>query len=122
MREDPFLLYVSFYSVHTPLISREDLKRKYQARAEKLGLFEKEQFTEEEQNFLTTRPARDMTVKHLLTHTSGLTYDFMARTNVDAAYAELGVDWLCVGLPAATRAGFCDALQRFADEILARSA
>ena len=32
------LTYLSFYSVHTPLISREDLKKKYQAKKEKLGL------------------------------------------------------------------------------------
>jgi arylsulfatase A-like enzyme len=28
-RDKPFLAYLSFYSVHTPLISREDLKQKY---------------------------------------------------------------------------------------------
>jgi CubicO group peptidase (beta-lactamase class C family) len=32
-----------------------------------------------------------MTIRHLLTHTSGLTYGFMERTNVDAAYRALGV-------------------------------
>ena len=32
-----------------------------------------------------------MTVADLLTHTSGLTYGFMYRTNVDAAYRELGI-------------------------------
>ena len=31
-REEPFLVYLSFYSVHTPLISREDLKQKYLER------------------------------------------------------------------------------------------
>src|SRR4029434_8039994 len=34
---------------------------------------------------------RPMTVRDLLTHTSGLTYGFMERTNVDAAYRKLGV-------------------------------
>lgn len=29
-REHPFLVYLSFYSVHTPLMSREDLKKKYE--------------------------------------------------------------------------------------------
>ena len=37
-------------------------------------------------NFLTSRPKRHMTIKDLLSHMSGLTYDFMLRTNVDAAY------------------------------------
>ncbi|MCP3982869.1 MAG: beta-lactamase family protein [bacterium] len=39
-----------------------------------------------------TRPCdRPMTVRDLLTHTSGLTYGFMERTNVDAAYRKLAV-------------------------------
>lgn len=38
----------------------------------------------------TTDPAsRPMTVRDLLTHTSGLTYGFMERTGVDAAYRRL---------------------------------
>jgi CubicO group peptidase (beta-lactamase class C family) len=36
--------------------------------------------------FLTTPPARPMKVVDLVTHTSGLTYGFLNRTNVDAAY------------------------------------
>ncbi len=39
-----------------------------------------------------TRPVeRPMTIRDLLTHTSGLTYGFMERTNVDRAYRRLGV-------------------------------
>ena len=41
--------------------------------------------------FLTTRPERPMTIRDLMTHTSGLTYSFMESTNVDAAYRKLGV-------------------------------
>jgi CubicO group peptidase (beta-lactamase class C family) len=41
--------------------------------------------------FVTAPPARPMTIRDLLTHTSGLTYGFMERTNVDAAYRALGV-------------------------------
>jgi arylsulfatase A-like enzyme len=37
-KEEPFLAYLSFYSVHTPLQSREDLKQKYLNKKEKLGL------------------------------------------------------------------------------------
>jgi CubicO group peptidase (beta-lactamase class C family) len=36
--------------------------------------------------FLTTPPLRPMKVVDLVTHTSGLTYGFMNRTNVDQAY------------------------------------
>lgn len=37
-RDKPFLAYLSFYSVHTPLMSRPDLRAKYQAKRERLGL------------------------------------------------------------------------------------
>ena len=47
---EPFLVYLSFYSVHTPLMCPEPLKKKYQEKAEKLGLKEKTAFAPEEQN------------------------------------------------------------------------
>jgi CubicO group peptidase (beta-lactamase class C family) len=43
-------------------------------------------------NFLTVPAQRAMTIRDLFTHMSGLTYGFMQRTNVDAAYRELGMD------------------------------
>lgn len=43
-------------------------------------------------HFLTTPSTSVMTVRDLLTHMSGLTYGFMQRTNVDAAYRKLGLD------------------------------
>ncbi|HEY5072216.1 MAG TPA: serine hydrolase domain-containing protein [Caulobacteraceae bacterium] len=42
-------------------------------------------------SFLTTRPLRPMKVVDLVTHTSGLTYGFMMRTSVDAAYRKARV-------------------------------
>ena len=42
-------------------------------------------------NFVTDACERPMNVKDLLTHMSGLTYDFMVATNVDAAYRKAGV-------------------------------
>lgn len=57
-KSKPFLAYLSFYSVHTPLISRTDLRDKYRAKAEKQGLLEKPQFADEEQNFLTKKPRK----------------------------------------------------------------
>ena len=53
----------------------------------KLGVFETGKYP----NFLTRRPARPMTIRDLLTHQSGLTYGFMERTNVDAAYRRLHI-------------------------------
>jgi len=41
--------------------------------------------------FVTTQPARPMTIRDLFSHTSGLTYGFMERSNVDAAYRKLAV-------------------------------
>lgn len=42
--------------------------------------------------FVTEPAQRPMTVRDLLTHQSGLTYGFMERTAVDAAYRELKLD------------------------------
>lgn len=40
-RDEPFLAYFSFYSVHTPLMSRDDLREKYEAKRQQMGLEEK---------------------------------------------------------------------------------
>ena len=42
-------------------------------------------------NFQTLPCQREMTIRDLFTHTSGLTYGFWERTNVDAAYRKLGI-------------------------------
>ena len=42
-------------------------------------------------HFMTEPCQRPMTVRDLLTHTSGLTYGFMERTNVDRAYRNRGI-------------------------------
>jgi CubicO group peptidase (beta-lactamase class C family) len=44
------------------------------------------------QSYTTTFPEREMTVRDLLTHTSGLTYAWMRRHPVDAIYRHRGVD------------------------------
>jgi CubicO group peptidase (beta-lactamase class C family) len=41
--------------------------------------------------FQTRRPASDMRIIDLLRHTSGLTYGFQQRSNVDAAYRQLDI-------------------------------
>jgi CubicO group peptidase (beta-lactamase class C family) len=41
--------------------------------------------------FLTRPPSRPMQIVDLMRHTSGLTYGFQQRSNVDAAYRELGL-------------------------------
>ncbi len=37
-RDRPFFAYLSFYSVHTPLMAREGLRKKYEAKHARLGL------------------------------------------------------------------------------------
>jgi arylsulfatase A-like enzyme len=44
-RDKPFLAYLSFYAVHTPLMAPEDLVKKYEAKRKKLGL--KDEFVPE---------------------------------------------------------------------------
>ncbi len=42
--------------------------------------------------FETEPPSRTMTIRDLLTHTAGLTYGWLDRTQVDAAYRQLKLD------------------------------
>jgi len=37
-KDRPFFAYLSFYSVHTPLMAREDLRQKYEEKRKRLGL------------------------------------------------------------------------------------
>jgi CubicO group peptidase (beta-lactamase class C family) len=57
--------------------------------------------------FRTRRTSAPMRVIDLMRHTSGLTYGFQQRTNVDAAYRKLGVGELPGGVP----------LERMIDEL-----
>lgn len=56
-REGPFFLYLSFYSVHTPLQARRDLIEKYEKRLAVLpALLKTDAFADEEQVWPTDRP------------------------------------------------------------------
>ena len=54
----PFFAFLAFYSVHTPLIGRPDLVKKYQAKAAEPEFSTKPQFTDEEQNLLAEEPRK----------------------------------------------------------------
>ncbi|MDR1384107.1 MAG: sulfatase [Planctomycetaceae bacterium] len=54
-KDAPFLLYFSFYQVHTPLQSPNLLIKKYQKKSQNQDQFQ-ENFAEEEQNFLLNEP------------------------------------------------------------------
>jgi len=48
-RNKPFLAYLSFYSVHTPLMAPDEMVKKYQSKIKKLGLDGQPEFAFEEQ-------------------------------------------------------------------------
>ena len=51
------------------------------------------------ETFRTRRTSAPMRMVDLLRHTSGLTYGFQQRTNVDAAYRKLGLGEIGTGIP-----------------------
>ena len=57
-KDGQFLLYLAFYTVHTPLQASEALVAKYEAKAEKLGLTGKTEFAGEEQVWPVDDPRR----------------------------------------------------------------
>jgi arylsulfatase A-like enzyme len=64
-RDEPFFAYLSFYSVHTPLMAPNDLIRKYEAKAKRRGLSERDAFGDEEQVWQSDQPRR---VRQLQAH------------------------------------------------------
>ncbi|MCU0914128.1 MAG: sulfatase-like hydrolase/transferase [Planctomycetes bacterium] len=48
-KDQPFLLYLSFYAVHIPLQAKKELVEKYTAKAKQLGLEDKPHFATDEQ-------------------------------------------------------------------------
>lgn len=54
-QQKPFLAYLSFYSVHTPLMAPKQLVEKYKAKAKRLGLIGKTEFADEEQVWPTNK-------------------------------------------------------------------
>ncbi|MEM9718817.1 MAG: sulfatase [Bacteroidota bacterium] len=45
--ERPFLLYLSFYTVHNPMQAKDSLVKKYEAKAQEMGIVESDRFTYE---------------------------------------------------------------------------
>jgi len=64
--EDPFLVYLSFYSVHTPLQAPENLVEKYRKKAERLGRTNRQESFEvggERQVWPGTDDTRDVRIR-----------------------------------------------------------
>lgn len=57
-KAEPFLAYLSFYSVHTPLMAPKELVEKYRQKAVRLGLEGREEFATEEQVWPDARDGR----------------------------------------------------------------
>jgi CubicO group peptidase (beta-lactamase class C family) len=74
--------------VEEGLIALDDPVAKYIPEWARLGVFQ----AGAAGAFATVPPARPMQVVDLLRHTSGLTYGFQYRSNVDAAYRQLAVE------------------------------
>ncbi len=66
LREEPFLLYLAFYTVHTPLQAPEELVEKYRRKAE--ATEGQPEFVEEEQVWPTDRPRRTRSLQRHATY------------------------------------------------------
>lgn len=66
--EQPFLLYVSFHAVHTPLQAPPELVKKYQDKAARLAEPGRAEFAEEEQVWPGAEPRRVRTVQNHATY------------------------------------------------------
>jgi arylsulfatase A-like enzyme len=62
-RREPFLAYLSFYSVHTPLVGRSDLVTKYEEKARRVGARPEDDFGPEEQVWPVDEPRRTRVVQ-----------------------------------------------------------
>ncbi|RMF89832.1 MAG: sulfatase, partial [Planctomycetota bacterium] len=85
-RDRPFLVYLAFHTVHTPLQAPPELVKKYEEKAKRLGLVDKEAFAEEEQVWPTDRPRR---VRTLQAHATYAAMVESMDTNVGRLLAKL---------------------------------
>ena len=66
--QKPFFAYLSFYSVHTPLMAPRELVSKYQDKAERLGLTNAKAFGDEEQVWPGAKPRQVRTLQSHATY------------------------------------------------------
>lgn len=91
-QNEPFFAYLAFYSVHTPLMAREDLAEKYRAKAERLQLDDQPQFAEEEQVWPTDEPRKVRTLQSHAVYAGMVEAMDAAVGKVLAKLEELGLD------------------------------
>lgn len=85
------------------LVSLDDALSKFIPEFEVLQVYKAGRYP----NFKTESPARPVTVKDLLTHTAGFTYDFVYQNEIDRAYRRLGLN---VAQPTCNLEGFTNKL------------
>lgn len=91
-KDRPFFAYLAFYSVHTPLIGRPDLVEKYQAKAERLGLTDKPEFADEEQNWPVEQDRQVRILQNHAVYAAMVEAMDQAVGKVLAKLKELGLD------------------------------
>ncbi|MCA9053263.1 MAG: sulfatase [Planctomycetaceae bacterium] len=87
-RDDPFLAYLSFHSVHTPLIGRPDLVEKYQRKAQQVT---GEEFADEEQILPGEKDRKVRILQKHAVYAAMVEAMDLAVGKVLAGLAELGV-------------------------------
>ena len=89
---EPFLLYLAFHSVHTPLQAPEDLVRKYEEKAKRLGVADVDAFADEEQVWPDAKPRKVRVVQNHATYAAMVESMDAAVGRVLAKLEELGLD------------------------------
>jgi arylsulfatase A-like enzyme len=91
-KEGPFLLYLAFHTVHTPLQAPKELVAKYQAKAKRLGLEGKPEFADEEQVWPGAGPRRVRTLQKHATYAAMVESMDTAVGRVLGKLKELGLE------------------------------
>lgn len=91
-KAEPFLLYLAFYSVHTPLQAPKELIAKYETKAKQLGLEGRPEFADEEQVWPVKAPRQVRTLQKHATYAAMMESMDTAVGKVLAKLKELNLD------------------------------
>lgn len=91
-KDKPFLAVLSFYNVHTPLMTTNELKQKYEAKKRELGLTGKKEFTKEDQHWPVNWERKTRVVQNHTTYAGMVEATDTAVGQVLTKLEELGLD------------------------------